>query len=205
MTARPDHEVRPAAELVITDVEQLKAMSDPLRLQLLDLMSDAPIRTWTARELAERLATKQTKLYHHLGMLEERGFIRVAETRMVSGILEKRYAVTALSFRLDRFLLTGPGGEGVVARVLDAVFEKARSEIVAGVRAGLIDMDTDDPVRRRMVLLSAHARLRPASVQKVLRQIEKLNAMDRVEDPDGTEYGMVLGFYPRTTAGEQDR
>jgi DNA-binding transcriptional ArsR family regulator len=79
---------KPRAEMVIGDVEQLKAISDPLRLRIIELMGEAPVRAWTAKELAERLGTKQTKLYHHLALLEERGFIRVAETRVVSGILE---------------------------------------------------------------------------------------------------------------------
>ena len=102
----------PPAEMLITDLEQLKAVSDPLRIQLLELMGEAPVRGWTAKELAERLATKQTKLYHHINLLEERGFISVAETRMVSGIQEKRYRVNALSFRVDRNLFTRRPGPG---------------------------------------------------------------------------------------------
>ena len=91
---------RPATEMVITDMEQLKAISDPLRLRMVELMGEAPVRGWTAKELAERLGTKQTKLYHHLTLLEERGFIRVAgHARSVSGILEKRYAVVALTLQ----------------------------------------------------------------------------------------------------------
>ena len=87
--AEPTSEL--AAELVIDDVEQLKVLSDALRLQLLDVLSDEAERGATAKELAEALGTKQTKLYRHLALLEEHGFIRVVETRLVSGILEKRY------------------------------------------------------------------------------------------------------------------
>ncbi len=194
----------PAAEVVITDVEQLKAISDPLRLQIIERMGEEPIRSWTAKELAERLATKQTKLYHHLSLLEERGFIRVAETRVVSGILEKRYEVVALSFRVDRSLFAG-AGEDAIAGVLDAIFDKARNEIIAGQRAGLIDMSGEDFEQRRMRLWASHARLSPASVRKVMRQIEKLAEIEDLEDPTGTEYGLFLGFYPRATEKETDR
>src|SRR4026209_949556 len=105
MATRRKTAEKPTAEFLITDVEQLKAVSDPLRLQIIDTMAEPPVRGWTAKELAARLGTKQTKLYHHLALLEERGFIRVAETRVVSGITEKRYAVVALSFRVDRSLV----------------------------------------------------------------------------------------------------
>ena len=194
----------PAAEVVITDVEQLKAISDPLRLQMIERMGEEPIQSWTAKELAERLGTKQTKLYHHLNLLEQRGFIRVAETRVVSGILEKRYEVVALSFRVDRSLFAG-GSEDAIAGVLDAIFEKARNEILAGQRAGLFDMNSEDFEQRRMRLSASRARLSPANVRKVMRQIEKLAAIEDLEDPKGTDYGLFLGFYPLASEKGTDR
>jgi hypothetical protein len=185
------------AEMLITDVEQLKAVSDPLRLRLIELMAEEMDRGWTAKELAARLETKQTKLYHHINLLEERGFLRVAETRVVSGILEKRYQLTAHSFRVDRGLLAGTGGESALSDALDAIFEKARTEILGAVHAGLVDMVEDDP--ERMALLSSHARLSPASVRKVMRQIKRLGDLDDLDEAGGAEYGLVVGFYPRAT------
>jgi DNA-binding transcriptional ArsR family regulator len=189
----------PAADMVITHVEQLKAISDPLRLQLLKRISGEPRRGWTAKELAEDLETKQTKLYHHLALLEEGGFIRVAATRVVSGIQEKRYQATARSFRVDRSLLTGADSEVAMSGAVDAIFEKARGEIMAGLRSGAINLDPKDPKRHRMGLWASHARLGPASVKRVMRLIEKLAEAGEADDPDGTDYGLVVGFYPRAT------
>jgi DNA-binding transcriptional ArsR family regulator len=189
----------PPAELVIGDVEQLRAASDPLRLQILELMTDEPRRAWSAKELAEALRTKQTKLYHHIGLLEERGFVRVAETRLVSGIQERRYQASARSFRVDRSVFGGGDAAGVMSATLDALFDKARAEIVAGVEAGLIDMEQESPDRRRMAMWATHARLSPASVRKVMRQIERLADIDDLDTPDGQPYGLVVSFYPRAT------
>lgn len=186
-----------AAELVIDDVEQLKVLSDALRLQLLDLLTDEAERGSTAKELAEALGTKQTKLYRHLALLEEHGFVRVVDTRLVSGILEKRYGVTARSFRVDRALLAGAGSEPALSGVLDGIFDKARAEILDGVRAGLIDVTAPEAERGRMALWASHARLSPRSVRSVMRQIEKLSAIDALQEPDGADYGLVLAFYPR--------
>jgi len=205
MATRSKTAEMPSAEFLITDVEQLKAVSDPLRLQIIDTMAEPPVRGWTAKELAARLGTKQTKLYHHLALLEERGFIRVAETRVVSGITEKRYAVVALSFRVDRSLVTGTAGTDAVSDMLDAIFEKAREEILAGQRSGLIDMSAEDFERRRMRLSASHARLSPASVKKVMRLIEKLDEIDDLDEADGADYGLVLAFYPRATERTADR
>jgi DNA-binding transcriptional ArsR family regulator len=199
MTRRATSRSQPAAELLITDVEQLKVMADPLRLRIVELMGEVPVHAWAAKEIAERLGTKQTKLYHHLGLLEEHGFIRVAETRMVSGIQEKRYAVVALSFRIERSILAGAGGHDAVGDVLDAIFEKTRTEILESQRAGLLDMSEDEFERRRVGVTASRARLSPKSVKKVMRLIEELAAFDDLEEADGTDYGLVLAFYPRAT------
>lgn len=201
MSVRTDELPEPAAEVVITDVEQLKAVSDPLRLELLELMTDVPRTGWTAKELAERLRTKQTKLYHHLALLEERGFIRVAATRLVSGIQEKRYQATARSFRVDRRLLTGDDTSVAMAGALDALFDKARAEIMAGLESGDINLDPDSPDRTRMGVWATHARLSPANVKRVMRLITRLGEVDAMDDPDGAEYGLLVGFYPRATKG----
>ena len=192
---------KPRPEMVITDVEQLRAISDPLRVRIVEAMADLPLRGWTAKELAEQLRTKQTALYHHLNLLEERGFIEVAETRVVSGIVEKRYRVTAVSFRVERSLLAG-GGSDAMGEVLDTLFDKARTEIMAGQRAGLVDLGAESHEQRRMALWSTHARLSPASARKVTRLVERLAAMDDLEDPNGTDYGLVVAFYPR--AGDSE-
>ena len=88
-------------EMMLTDAEQLKVIGDPFRIQVIELMSEDPRRGWTAKELAASLAVKPTKLYHHLGLLEQHGFIRVAETRMVSGVCRLR----------REFILTRPTAE----------------------------------------------------------------------------------------------
>jgi DNA-binding transcriptional ArsR family regulator len=196
--AKASKEPRP--ELVITDVEQLRAISDPLRVRIIEAMGDLPLRGWTAKELAARLHTSQTKLYHHLALLETRGFIIVADTRLVSGIVEKRYQLTAVSFRVDRSLLAG-GGADEIGPVLDTIFDKARTEILAGQRAGLFDLGADRE-RRRMGLWATHARLSPASVRKVQRLVERLADMDDLEDPYGADYGLVVAFYPRAPEEE---
>ena len=200
--AKPARQLpEPAAEMVITDVEQLKAISDPLRLQLLERISGEPGRGWTAKELAEDLETKQTKLYHHLSLLEERGFIRVAATRVVSGIQEKRYQATARSFRVDRSLLTGADSEVAMSNAVDAIFDKARGEIMAGLRSGIINLDPEDPNRHRMGLWASHARLSPANAKRVIRLLEKLAEAGETHDADGTDYGLLVSFYPRAPKG----
>jgi hypothetical protein len=50
-----------------------------------------------------------------------------------------------------------------------------------------------------MGVWASHARLSPASVKRVMRLIEKLAEIDTDQDPDGAEYGLLVGFYPKGT------
>jgi predicted ArsR family transcriptional regulator len=197
MAASRGRQGEAAVEMILTDVEQLKVIGDPFRIQVIEAMAEDPDQGWTAKELAGRLGVKQTKLYHHLALLEQHGFIAVAETRLVSGILEKRYRASAHGYRVDHSLLTGSGSQTAMSEALDAIFTKARHEILQAMATGAIPSDPNDPRRKRMGLWATHARLSPKSVKRVMRLVEQLAEVDTDQAADGDEYGILLGFYPR--------
>jgi DNA-binding transcriptional ArsR family regulator len=188
---------RAPVERVIEDLEALKVISDPLRLKILETTSRDPARAWSAKELAAGLGTSQTKLYHHLGLMEEHGFLRVAETRMVSGIQERRYAATAHGFRIERSLLSGGAGQAALSETIDALFDKARGEIIASVHEGLIEASDPEGSKRRASFSMGHARLSEAGVRRVMRLIERLSDATDADEPSGSHYGFLLAFYPR--------
>src|SRR4026208_199358 len=121
----------PVTERIISDVVTLKAISDPIRLRILETMVTAADEAWTVKRLAAALGTNPTKLYHHINILEERELIRVAGTRVVSGIIETSYRIAQLSLRLDRALLSGAGPDvrSSVHDVLAVIFDSVRDEI----------------------------------------------------------------------------
>ncbi|MCP4420888.1 MAG: helix-turn-helix transcriptional regulator, partial [Chloroflexi bacterium] len=67
-----------AEEYIIRDLETLKAISHPLRIQLLKLIKQPK----TVKEIASSLEMPPTKLYYHINLLEKNGIIRVVETQI---------------------------------------------------------------------------------------------------------------------------
>lgn len=193
----PPEVFEPLAERLIADVETLKALSDPMRLRILETMVTRPNEAWTVKRLAAALGVGPTKLYHHVGILEERELIRVAGTRVVSGIIETSYRIAQLSLRLDRSLLAGGVPESV-DDVMRTVIDGVRDGIVASIRAGVADTSPDAPPERRLLLSRGLARVRPERALELHERMQALltefDAFDM--DPDGEAFGYIVGLYP---------
>lgn len=197
---------------VVSDLETLRLLTQPLRLRILEEIRTAPTPV-TVKELAATLGTPQTKLYYHVNLLEEAEFIRVASTRVVSGITEKRYEATSARIGVDRSLLAGAGsgeaatdGNDALEALLAVLLDQVRSEIRRTVRAGLVDLDVDmtDQViaPRRLVLGRKWLYLTPAQVAEIERGMNALFAQFDCDiqpsdaPPDAEPYELLTGFYP---------
>lgn len=192
------NEAPPLAERLIDDVETLKALSDPVRLRILEVMVTRPTEGWTVKRLAATLGVGPTKLYHHIGILEERGLILVAGTRVVSGIIETSYRTAQLSLRLAPDLLTGGAAGDSVEAVLATIFDSARADVARGLRTGTIAVgDETDP--RRGLLARGLIRLDPARALELRQRLRALlDEFDRESGEPGDEsFGFLLAFYPQ--------
>jgi len=185
----------------ISDVETLRAISDTTRMRILETMVQRRSPAWSVKELASALGMPQTRLYHHIDLLLERDLIRATERRVVSGIIETRYNVAALSFQLNRALFAGDTAAGleVLHQTLVAVFDTARAEVELAVRLGAIATGPDAPDERRLLLTRGLARLTPSRASELRRRLQALSdefGDDTAIEPDGRAYGIVLAVYP---------
>jgi DNA-binding transcriptional ArsR family regulator len=201
-TPENQHEqVLPEDFCVISDLETLKVVTDPLRLNIVNLLRGEPR---TAKELAKTLHLSQTKLYYHIGLLEQHRLIRVVGTRLVSGILEKQYQATAYKLSVDRRLFaptpTSAGYEGLEV-FLSAVLDYTHSDMMRSVQAGLADFSEDAPPERRLHVGRRWLWLTP---EEVARYLERMKALDEEFEAlhgdtptEGTQlYEYLMGFYP---------
>jgi DNA-binding transcriptional ArsR family regulator len=192
----------PVAERTISDIDSIKALSDPMRLRILETMIQAPDEAWTVKRLAGVLGVGPTKLYHHIGILEERDFIRVAGTRVVSGIIETSYRVAQLSVRLDRSLLAAtPTDEATAAidAVLQTLFDAARQDVAAALRSGAMQIDpsTDAALGLLRQDLTALSDEQAAAFKRRLIALIDEFDVDGEAIPEGTRpFGLLIALYP---------
>ena len=77
----PDYEL--VDQIVVTAPAQLRAMADPLRATILDLLLE---RAATVAELAAAVKRPKSTVAHHVNVLVDAGMLRVVRTRRVRAI-----------------------------------------------------------------------------------------------------------------------
>src|SRR5215468_11384355 len=91
----PDYDL--ADDAVVTEPAPLRALADPLRSTILDLLLE---RAATVTELATAVRRPKSTVAHHVNVLVEAGLLRVVRTRRVRAIEERYYGRTARLFRV---------------------------------------------------------------------------------------------------------
>lgn len=185
----------------INNLDALKVISDRRRLQLLEKLMQHP---YTVKQLASELAVEDsTKLYYHVRLLEEHEFIRVVDTQLVSGILEKTYRATARRYEVEKELLpNNPAEFSDAMQLVNAMFEETLEELgrlMEYVSAHADDAERVIPrgtaseiARRKFHLTHAQA---DEFIQK-LREVVLSLPTDTTPGPDKLEFGLTFAFFP---------
>ncbi|MEV8326501.1 helix-turn-helix domain-containing protein [Kitasatospora sp. NPDC056731] len=195
-------------ERQVADVTVLKALADPLRLAILGALKSGEERPLTAKEIAAALGEPQTKLYRHIKQLEKAGLVIVAGTRLVSGIVESRYAAAQESIRLapEMFTADSPGRSEAYDAILAAI-DRVRGDFRAQVLGGRLDFSSprDGSVGPPGLFVHSTLRLSPDRLIRLRTQlaavIDELNeeAPSTAEDAvDVTVFTLLYGLQPGT-------
>ena len=193
-------EAEPPEVRTVDNVAVLKAMADPTRFAILAaLMRTSDLPVMSVKELAAELGEPQTKLYRHGRQLEAAGLIKVASTRMVSGILEQRYQACQRDLTFARGLVTENSDES--ERVLRTVLDRHRDDFFAAARAGRLawgEVAAGESYRKPLLHMS-DLRVSPAKAAEVRDQIEEiLDSLKDAEDQDGVTLNLFVSFYVPT-------
>lgn len=178
----------------VGDAETLKALADPLRLALLTaLMRTSPggLRIMSVKELAEELGEPQTKLYRHVKQLEAAHLIKVAASRMVSGILEHRYQACQQDLRFGRDLIREQGTADDATAALGALFDAYRDRFFGAYREGQLAASGPPPAEpyRKPVLSIAEIRVSQPRAAELYERVQQLIA--ELREPEPGEEGSV--------------
>jgi len=174
----PDYEADDV--LVVRESEQLRALGDDLRSEIVVILRE---QAHSTTELAEKLGLPKGTVGHHVKVLEKAGLIRVVRTRQVRALTEKLYGRTA---RLFLFKSSD-----------DADGEDVRNVAAASLRTAVEEMlPLDDDDRTTFAVL--RVRLTDADARRFVRRLEKLHEDFIAADRQGGEpYGLAGALFRR--------
>jgi DNA-binding transcriptional ArsR family regulator len=160
---------------IVSSPQELRAMADPLRGTILDLLLE---RAATVRELAAAVGRPKSTVAYHVGLLADAGMLKVVRTRRVRAIDERYYGRTARVFHVGA---VRPEQATILANYLDV----AAAEFAAA--------HQDDNLRAIM----RHARIpHERAAEFWERVLELAQEFTQVPRSGPTVYGFVAGLYP---------
>jgi len=162
------------AVFMVSDLETLKVLTDPLRLQILEVLDPHP---QTVNQVAEKLGHSGSRLYYHFNMLEKHGLIAVVETRMVANMVEKLYWLTAEDIEIDKSLLefSRDGLQEGLISLISSSLEATRTEMLRSFQARSYQLDHGaQPVPRDVIIQTTRKRLSDETYKEFLKKIRKV-------------------------------
>ncbi len=174
----PDYEADDV--LVVREPEQLRALGDDLRAEIVVILRE---RAHSTTELAEKLGLPKGTVGHHVKVLEKAGLIRVVRTRQVRALTEKLYGRTA---RLFLFKSSDDADGEDVRNVAAASLRTAAEE--------MLPLGDDD----RTTFAVLRIRLTDDDARRFVRRLEKLHEdFIAADHPDGDTYGLADALFRR--------
>ena len=172
----PDYELDEM--LLVTAPEQLRALADPLRGTLLELVLE---RAATITELAQAVGRPKSTVGYHVNLLVDTGLFKVVRTRRVRAIEERLYGRTARMFYVG--VERRPDGDDLPRDFND--FEVAAQESSAAYRDG------------KLWGFIRHARIPIEEVRNFWAEVQAVARRFAQIPRSGSQvYGFAAGLYP---------
>jgi len=184
----------------ISDLETLRAISDPLRVQILELLESQSL---TVKQVAEKLGLAPSKLYYHFGALEKLGMIEVEDTRMVANMLEKTYKSAAHSLDIDPalFQFSKDGDNEPINILLSSTIDATREDMLRSLHARQFQLEQgveENP--RRMILNRVVSNVSEKRVkefqERLTKLIQEFEEEDKASKSTDQPYALTVAFYP---------
>lgn len=170
----------------INDLDTLRVLTDPLRLQILEVLSQEP---QTVNQVASKLGLSGSRLYYHFNMLEEHGLIKVVETRTVNNIIEKVFWVTAEEIEIDKEMLSfsAESGQDNIIQVMQSTVEALREDLIRSLQARKYHLAMGaEPNPREIVMINLQKKLKDETYRKFLKRLKALiKEFDDLEEEKG--------------------
>ena len=173
----------------IKDLDQVRLLSDPLKLRLLQAFAESPR---TTKQVAAELGESVTKLYRHVDALQDAGLIEIVDETRKRGTIQRTFRAVAQRFEADHSLFSDTSANGGAEAARDMLRVTETEILDALAKAG--DDDED-----KAVVMRFRGKATPDEIAALRKQLaDWLDALpndDRPPAEDAKEFGGLVAFY----------
>jgi len=171
----------------INDLEQIRLLADPLKLQLLQAFAES---AKTTKQVAAELSESVTKLYRHVDALHDSGLLEVVEEKQKRGTIERTFRAVAQRFEADHSLFSDEAGQNGA----DAVRETLRIS-----EAEILNVLANASDDEQAIIMRIRGKASPekiAELRATLKEwIDSVLNCDQSPTDDAKEIGGLIAFY----------
>jgi predicted ArsR family transcriptional regulator len=185
----------PGADLyTLESLEQVRALADPFRVQLVAAFAQGPR---TTKQVADSMGVSPTKFYRHVAILEAAGLLKRTHSAQKRGTVEQYFVAVARHLAVDPTLFEGDEHDEVLARFRETIgqsLDSAASEMLRTLRAQQECAPATEPLQ--MVVSRFATRLSPERLSELTERLRAWIDEARYESDDGVPYACFLSLYP---------
>ncbi len=187
----------------LTTYSQLKAMSNPLRVEMMMRLCERP---YTGQLLSEKLGIPRAKIHYHLKELEKNGFIEIVFTEEKNGIVQKFYQSVARGFTpaaelLPHLEILSESGRQIFLQMA----ETTKNHILAAPEeAFILRKESEDPAEWNYVSSCWEFDTTPEQFQVWVKKFYELMGELNEITKDGDKNPNSKSYYISTTALQID-
>lgn len=198
----PMENFKPVQLHVIKDLDAAKAIADPLRLQIIEVLLHRPL---SVKQIAEKLGLAPSKLYYHVNTLEKHDLVRVVDTTTHGNIIEKHYWVTAYNYSVEHgiynFNVTeGEGKENIISMALTTM-DTLREDFTRSIEARAFNLEHGAlPHPRQVIQTREVCRVSDDKISEFQARLRELindfEALNELDNPKVQPYAFSVFLYP---------
>lgn len=175
----------------IQELEQIRLLSDPFKLQLIQAFARGPK---TTKQVATELDESVTKLYRHVDALYDAGLLEVVEEKKKRGTIERTFQTIARRFEADYSLFND--SENTEGADAGREILRAQQEEMFKVLANVSD---DDKEEEKPVLLRIRGKVsekRFVELRDALESwLQSVSDSDNDSEAREIDIGGMIAFY----------
>jgi DNA-binding transcriptional ArsR family regulator len=185
-----------AEQFVITTLDQLKAMAEPLRVRIVEAVLRGEL---TVADLADRTGEAPGRLYHHIDVLLETGLLVVTRRIKKRGTEERWFRAVAPDIVVDDRIFAFEGAESqdlaALVELVQSVLRGVSDELAVAAKRGAID--PVDPGRRAFIE-QQELTLTPARYRELCRLMDEWISEAKAESRSRTAgtYRFLVTMFP---------